>query len=158
MEDIICNKFENDMYELLDSMGCVYLGAGYSRRVYTYGEDKVIKIARANHSMYRTVGIEANLKELELWTEASENEEFKDIREWLAPTISISDGGLSLIQMKTEPLPDDMCLPTKVPNWITDLKRENCGMLDGEIVFHDYALTLCNINSFRKHRLVKAHW
>lgn len=59
------------------------------------------------------------------------------LAKWLAPCVAISACGSVLVQKRTYPLRES-ALPRSVPSWLSDLKPDNWGELDGLPVCHDY--------------------
>lgn len=123
-------------------------GNGRDREVYVCGFDDSlvikIEITKANDCQ--------NVAEYLLWNlinreaEARENSEkvrghFARMREWLAPCVSLSDGGAVLVMKRTTPasLND---FPKRVPRFLFDLKRQNFGLYKGRLVCHDYGTAL----------------
>ena len=104
----------------------------------------------------RLQGIESNLTEMRVWKTAEHLK--SNSKNWLAPSLSISMGGIALIQQRAEPLPEDYQLPERVPCWITDLKPSNCGLLNGKFVFVDYGLNNCNNMGIGSNRTKLANW
>lgn len=78
---------------------------------------------------------------------------FKDIVRWLAPVQLISRDARILIMERAEPAPMSR-LPEKLPDFLTDTKPENYGMINNKIVCIDYAITVKNVET----RLRKAKW
>jgi hypothetical protein len=66
----------------------------------------------------------------------------------------MSPDGRVLLQKKCDPIPDNYNLPTKVPEFLTDLKRSNFGFLNGKLVCIDYGMTIINTSL----KLKKADW
>ncbi len=93
-----------------------------------------------------------NVMEHEVWQEVRGTEHAK----WFAPVLDISPCGSILIQRRTRPLrPEE--LPDKMPNYFTDLKMKNFGLLGKRIVCHDYGITnLMRVGMTR--RMCKADW
>lgn len=108
------------------------LGHGVARRVYEFlpNPDYVIKIEDRSRSFQ-------NVEEFHFWRE---NEHYKPVRDWLAPIHSISPSGIVLMQKRITPITREQ-LPDKVPHWMSDVKLEHFGKLDGKIVICDYAFT-----------------
>ena len=83
----------------------------------------------------------ANVVEMKFWWD---NEFHKDVAKWLAPCEYLSPDGRILLQKKCDPVPMNKKLPDKLPEFLTDLKRENFGIYKGRLVCIDYAITLPN--------------
>jgi hypothetical protein len=108
------------------------LGRGIARKVYEFLPDPkyVIKIEDRSGSFQ-------NIEEYRFW---NEQRNYKPVAQWLAPIHSISPSGTILIQRRITPITKEQ-LPAKVPAWMTDMKLEHFGKLDGKIVICDYAFT-----------------
>lgn len=123
------------------------LGNGIARDVYVHRFDPrlVIKIEETSGSFQ-------NVREAHMWDEVGD---FKPMAKWLAPVIAISPCGTVLIQRRAEPiaLKD---LPKQVPVFLTDIKRDNWGLLDGHPVCFDYGTTLMTFG--KKLKTKKADW
>lgn len=77
-----------------------------------------------------------NVKE---WNFYRETLYTKSISKWLAPCIAISACGTYLIQQRATPLPENT-KRIKLPAFISDIKRENLGIINGKIVCLDYSI------------------
>jgi len=76
----------------------------------------------------------ANVREWAIWEELRDAPRYA---KWLAPCMRISPCGKWLIQKMTTPVDK---WPKKIPKFINaDTKRGNFGLLDGQLVCHDYA-------------------
>lgn len=122
------------------------LGRGIGRLVYAHASapDYVIKVEEASRSFQNAV-------EWETWSA------LKDTRyaRWLAPCHQISPCGIVLIMSRTKPLGRD---PLRMPDFLTDFKRTNYGLLDGRPVCHDYGLSnLLNHGAFAS-KMKKPEW
>jgi hypothetical protein len=107
------------------------LGEGIGREVFEFIPDrsKVVKLETVTGSFQ-------NIIEWETWHNLAAKH-----RKWLAPCRFISPCGIVLLMDRTEPLrPGD--IPARIPEWLSDLKRENYGILDGKFVCHDYGTNL----------------
>lgn len=93
----------------------------------------------------------ANVREQKFWDDWCFVEK---VTRWLAPCEYLSPDGRILLQRRTSPVPDDYALPDKVPGFLTDLKRENFGILDGKLVCVDYAAVVVDASA----RLKRAVW
>ena len=131
-----------DFFHLM--MGDV-LGAGEFRIVYEHlhREDLVLKWEPNAHSFQ-------NIMEWDFW---HDNKHDKKVARWLAPCEFISPCGIILVQRKTTK-PERSQYPNVVPEFLTDLKRRNFGMLKGKLVAHDYGLHNVKVPT----RLKKATW
>lgn len=121
------------------------LGCGISRSTYAlkYTNDKVIKLEVEGSDIFQ------NVVEYRTWNFIDYDPK---IRDFFAPCYEISPCGSVLIQARTTPLPDDIT-EIDIPHFVGDFKRENLGMLDGRVVFHDYGLL--NPASYKKLRMLK---
>lgn len=93
----------------------------------------------------------ANVLEWKFWQDV---QHASKITKWLAPCEMISPDGRILIQHRAEPLPRDYALPETLPDFLTDLKRENFGLIAGQLVCVDYALTCGTVST----RMRKVQW
>jgi hypothetical protein len=111
------------------------ISEGAYRAVYEFDliPNTVIKIS---------LGGTPNIVEFEVW------EQLKDTpyAKWLAPCLHISPTGHFLIQRKCKPVPPDYKLPKKLPEFFTDLKRENWGLLNGKLVCVDYQFIMRSLD------------
>lgn len=120
------------------------LGEGAYRTVYElqYNPTKVCKVELRGDAF-------ANVEEFDVWSRLKDTKWAK----FLAPIHSIDQFGAVMIQERTTPLTDEQWFGFKrIPNFITDLKKDNFGMLDGRVVAHDYGLNLIRdlgMNSLR---------
>lgn len=127
------------------------LGEVTYRTVYEYALDTslVVKFEHGAASF-------SNATEWELWQDVKE---IKKARKWLAPCVRISGCGILLLQKRTSPLPEDYDLqkhyPKGIPDWLSDVKRSNWGLLDGDLVCHDYGNNLCIGKAVEKQKRTK---
>lgn len=123
------------------------LGFGVGREVYENRQDPttVIKFELGSQSFQ-------NVIEWEVWFTVKDS----DYAHWFAPCVDISPCGVILIQKRTEPCRRED-LPKRMPAFLTDLKAENFGLIDGKLVAHDYGYTnlYCNGINAKTH---KADW
>lgn len=121
---------------------------GLSRYVYEckLNKDYVIKVETSNE-----FGVKQNIMEWGFWNFNIDN---TGITKWLAPLVDISPCGTFLIQKRCEPLPDDYALPEYVPKFLTDLRRDNFGLLNGNFVCLDYGIPKPVIDT----KLTKVRW
>jgi hypothetical protein len=115
------------------------LGSGAYRDVFLCRIDntKVVKVER-DDSCWRKFH---NVLEAQFW---SDNQYNDAVAKWLAPIDYVSPDGFLLVQPRCEAVPEGYKLPDKLPAFLTDLKRENFGLLKGKLVCLDYALTIRN--------------
>ncbi|WP_319764503.1 hypothetical protein [Maridesulfovibrio sp.] len=126
--DLFGNVVSRDLLDL-----CVgkQLGTGMSRDVYEFGPDPSLVIK------FETVaGNFQNVFEYEIWNTVKGTEAEK----WFAPVLRISDNGKCLLMKRTEALGWNE-KPAKMPRFLTDLKIQNFGWLDGQLVAHDYGFS-----------------
>ncbi len=105
------------------------LGSGAFRTVFEnkFDPTTVVKIETGGQNFY-------NIREWEFWKDCSH---VKDVARWLAPCVDISPCGFALVMRRTTPVPKHR-LPAKLPEFLTDFKEENFGILNGKFVCHDY--------------------
>jgi len=123
------------------------IGEGLHRQVYAckVRPDLVVKVESADYPFF------ANVFEQHFWDEYNQD---KAVALWLAPCEFLSPDGRVLLQKRAEPLTSATKLPDKLPAFLTDVKKNNFGVLDGRIVCVDYAMY--NVKPSMK--LVKAQW
>lgn len=119
------------------------LGEGCFRQVYQnkLNPKQVIKVEDNNGNQRQLF---CNIIEWVTWNA------YKDcpkIAKWLAPCVSISGNGRVLVQRKVDPIPDNYKLPKKLPAFLTDLKTENFGLIDNQLVCVDYGFLPSNIST-----------
>lgn len=116
------------------------LGEGIHRKVYEckLRPELVVKVEYDTDYRYF-----ANVMEMKFWCD---NQHYEKVAKWLAPCEYMSPDGLILLQRKVSPITDTplAILPEKIPSFLCDVKRENFGMLDGNLVCIDYAMTIPN--------------
>jgi hypothetical protein len=124
------------------------LGGGIHREVYAcrLRPDLVVKVETDTNWRYF-----ANVHEMKFW---DDNQFDKAVSRWLAPAEYLSPDGRILLQRRVEPLRQGDKLPDKLPAFLSDIKRENFGWLDGRLVSVDYALAPNNPSL----RLRKVDW
>lgn len=117
--------------DMFDFLCGDFLGFGISRAVYEYQRDSrfVIKIEYAEYFQ--------NICEFEVWHRIKGTK----LSKWFAPCDSISPCGKILIQRKTKETSLDN-YPNKIPSFFTDVKYDGWGMLNGNVVCHDYGIHL----------------
>lgn len=124
------------------------LGGGIHRDVFEcrLRPELVVKVERENDWRYF-----ANVQEMKLW---SDNQHYDKVARWLAPCDYMSPDGSILLQRKVNICNSFDTLPNELPSFLTDLKPENFGWLEGRFVCVDYAMTLDSPNL----RLKKVNW
>lgn len=125
------------------------LGAGINRTVFVYriNPEWVVKVESGNDGNWQ------NINEYKTWLRARD----LPARKWFAPVEWISPNGRVMLQKRTQPL-DPKKLPAKMPAYLCDFKHENFGLLEGQLVAHDYGLTWQMEFGLRSSRMVKATW
>lgn len=140
----------NETYQDAFNLLCgELLGQGVYRRVFEcrIRKDLVVKV-ETEVGWHRSF---ANVAEMRFW---NDHEHYKKVADWLAPCEYLSPDGRILLQRKASPIVDRSALPEQVPAFLSDLKPENFGMLDGRLVCLDYAMTIPNPST----RLKKVDW
>ncbi len=135
-------------YEDAFNMLCgKFIGEGIHRKVFEckLRDDLVVKVEADELRNF------ANVFEMQFWCD---NQYCKDISKWLAPCEFLSPDGMVLLQKKCSAVPFDYKLPDKMPEFMTDFKRANFGIMDGKLVCVDYAITVIKST----HKLKKADW
>lgn len=150
---------ERCVRESLDLLCGRLLGQGIGRAVYELRFDptRVIKIESAGGSFQ-------NVTEWQTW----QNLAHTDYAKFLAPCDDISSSGIALIQKRVRPLPSkadeqaagvrSLLARCRVPDFLTDFKRENYGILDGRIVCCDYGSNLLLNHGAFACKLGKPEW
>lgn len=111
------------------------LGEGIHRNVFEcrIREDLVVKVETDDFRYF------ANVLEMKFW---SDHQHYAKVADWLAPCEFMSPDGRILLQKRAQPLRDGDDLPAKLPSFLSDVKRDNFGLLNGKIVCVDYAMTI----------------
>lgn len=129
------------------------LGSGVYRDVYQLKEypSLVVKIEREPSSG----GEFANIRE---WNNYHDYSKVDFVIPWLAPVITISETGQTLIQSKANLKFKNY--PTHVPEWFTDVKYDNFGFIGKRFVCIDYPYILHHLvpNSNKKLKFILAYW
>jgi len=135
-------------YEDLFNMVCgKRIGQGAHRDVYEckIRPDLVVKVETDEYRYF------ANVLEMKFW---NDHEHYQKVASWLAPCEYLSPDGRILMMRRAEPIPPSYPMPNKMPSFLTDLKRENFGFINGVLVCVDYAMTIPNPST--RYRTV--HW
>lgn len=127
------------------------LGHGSARYVYEHALDPtlVVKVETADGSFQ-------NVKEWETWQFVHDTPHAR----WFAPCVAISPCGSVLLQRRTEPATS---YPDELPNYLTDFKLGNYGMLTPEdggeprFVCHDYGFTRIMLVGLTR-RMARVSW
>lgn len=129
-----CARSNEDAFNMLCGD---LLGRGLHRAVFRckLRDGWVVKVEAGSNRRF------ANVLESELWEMHQYHEETAC---WLAPCGELSPDGRLLLQRRTDPLPLGFKFPPKMPAFLTDLKRSNFGLWKGNLVCHDYALSIPN--------------
>lgn len=115
------------------------IGEGIHRTVYEckLRDDLVVKVETDADFRYF-----ANVHECKFH---SDHQYFAKVADWLAPVEFLSPDGRLLLMKRCDPVKEDD-LPDMLPTWMTDIKADNFGRLNGRIVMVDYALTIPTVN------------
>lgn len=127
------------------------IGEGETRTVYDFRMDPtvVVKLERPKDGFNFN-----NTEEWNIWHNVAHH--YPQYKKFLAPCIRISNGGRLLLMKKTTPITKEK-MPVKIPYFLSDVKRENWGVLDGRIVCHDYANSRLYAD-LKKNVFVKHKW
>jgi hypothetical protein len=111
------------------------IGEGIHRNVFEcrVRPDLVVKVETDEWRYF------ANVLEMKFW---SDHQHYAKVADWLAPCEFMSPDGRVLLQKRVLPLRDGDALPPKLPSFLSDVKRDNFGLLEGRIVCMDYAMTI----------------
>lgn len=122
----------SDSFEEAFNILCGNLIAeGTYRKVFEYRDhdDLVVKVEKTDSRRSFS-----NVFEARNW---EDYKGFKTVACWLAPCVRMSPDGLILIQKKVTPLkPED--IPTHIPAFLGDVKYQNFGWYNGQVVCCDY--------------------
>lgn len=134
--------------DALDLMCGKLIGEGIHRKVFEcrIRDDLVVKVETDDDWRYFS-----NVHEMKFW---SDHRFAPNVAQWLAPCEFMSPNGRILLQQRVQPIRDTDVLPLKLPAFLTDIKRENFGWLNGKFVCVDYALVIINPSL----RMRKADW
>lgn len=108
------------------------IGSGIAREVYEYAPDPlrfVVKIETKAMSFQ-------NVAEYDVWKRVRGTK----LERWFAPVARISARGIALIMRRTTPVSSVQDMPRRVPAMLCDFKLQNFGMLNGQVVAHDYGM------------------
>ena len=123
------------------------LGEGIHRTVYAcrLRPELVVKVESHDFRYF------ANVMENKFW---GDHEHYAKVAEWLAPCHYLSPDARVLLQARADPVPRDYPMPEQMPAFLSDLKRENFGLIGGRLVCVDYAMTIPSPSVRPK----KAYW
>lgn len=121
---------------------------GTHRHVFNHATNKdwIVKVENGAQSFM-------NIAEYQVWQSVKETK----LAKWFAPVLEISPSGLLLIMPRCQVATINDDLPKSVPAFMTDLKPENWGWLDGRWVCLDYGLHLLHEHGMTS-RMRKANW
>lgn len=106
------------------------VGFGENREVWKVrGRDDIVAKLETSGDRFQ------NISEHLVWNLVQDSPQAK----WFAPVEWIGASGSVLFMKRTMPVQADQ-FPRRVPDFFTDLKRRNFGMLDGKFVCHDYGI------------------
>lgn len=95
------------------------------------------------------------------WNEYNVYNAMKDtkFKKWFAPIVGISPGGEFLLMKKARPITDSDKLPKRLPNFFTDIKRQNFGYIGDQLVCVDYQFIFRALDiSFQSYRECPKHF
>lgn len=144
---------EADIFEDAFNLLCgAKLGSGIHRDVFECRLNSAWVVKVENSMPSRSF---ANAKEMQNW------EDWKDvvpIHGWLAPCRYLSPDGIILIQDRVDPVrkSEHALMPKRVPSFLTDIKYDNFGWLDGNLVCCDYSVLILDASTKMKN--VAGHW
>lgn len=105
---------------------------GSARDVYLWKADPksetVIKVEKPNSPYHQ------NIAEFHLWQLVKDEPE---VAKWFAPCLAMSQCGRYLLQKRTRKILHHQ-LPAEIPEFLTDLKPDNFGLMGDVPVAHDY--------------------
>lgn len=125
------------------------LGSGVGRTAYVYAPDpKYVVKVQTNTDDFQ------NQWEWRLWHRIKHDA--PELAKWLAPVVRISDVGNWMIQRRTAPVPLDYLKKNhpQLPEFFTDTKAGNWGLMDGRLVCHDFGRTVVGVSV----KMTKAKW
>lgn len=116
------------------------LGEGCSRQVFAckIRPDLVVKVEESTNRIF------ANVTEQKLY---DDTRHIKRITKWLAPCEFLSPDGRILLMKRCDPVPGNFKMPKMMPEFLNDMKKENYGILDGQLVCVDYGMYSSIISS-----------
>lgn len=114
------------------------LGSGIHRDVFECKLRPELVVKVETETNYRDF---ANVREMKFW---NDYQHMPAVKKWLAPCHFLSPDGRILLQERVQPILREEDVPEMLPAFITDIKPENFGMLNGQFVCVDYALVVIN--------------
>lgn len=124
------------------------LGSGIHRDVFECRIDPKLVVKVETDGPWRYF---ANPLEMKFW---NDHQHYAKVAQWLAPCVWLSPNGLILLQRRADPVRSSDELPSHLPSFLTDVKRDNFGYIDGKLVCLDYAMNIPNPSL----RLKKCEW
>lgn len=120
------------------------LGGGIHRTVFECRIDPTLVVkVEMDQDKWRAF---ANVHAHKFW---SDHQYYLPVSKWLAPCVYLSPDGYISLQRRVRPVIDGDALPDKLPAFLTDIKRENFGWIDGQLVCVDYAAVVACTPSTR---------
>lgn len=119
------------------------LGSGIHRTVFEYRIDPTLVVKVEKDDGWRQF---ANVREHQFW---ADHQYYQPVAQWLAPCRYLSPDGYISLQQRARPVIEGDALPDKLPKFLTDIKRENFGWIDGRLVCVDYAAVVACTPSTR---------
>lgn len=119
----------NHPFLAMDALRLIFgdkISSGQYRDVYDYKPKRGYVIKVTHYQEY-------NWNEYNIWQEVKD----APYKKWFAPVLDISAGGHFLI-MKKAKQPTAAKFPKRIPNFFTDLKKENFGFIGNQFVALDY--------------------
>ena len=114
------------------------IGQGTYRKVFECAIDPTLVVKVELEQEWRTF---PNHDEFRFWQEQAD---YRKVSDWLAPCVRISPDARILLQKRCQPLRATDTLPEKLPEFLTDRKRDNFGWYEGRLVCLDYQFTIYN--------------
>lgn len=152
----VISKLESVNSDLIKMLMGKKLGSGYYRSVYEFNlnPDKYVIKIEPNST-------DSNNNEFLIWNEVSWlTGKLSWVKDWFAPVLYMSPDAKILIMERTydqhKIRGKNIDIPNEVPSFLSDIKLDNFGWLNGKFVCHDYGF----INRFIKYenKFRKANW
>lgn len=146
IEDMLDNHIV--LYEFLRCMTGDLIGEGCYRYVFDnpFNSKQVIKIDMGETN--------SNVIEWYLWDTIKL---IPDLAKWFAPCVKMSPCGRVLIMDKAETSKGLDSFPKKIPSFFMDVKTQNFGFINKQMVCIDYGLNLLYVTG-EKYKMVDGKW